>query len=84
MSRNQKLYFKLPCIEHYLFLSGTVYHSDPQTINKDDQCFCQDMSLRNAQNPQGQCYPQQLCNDCNLNLSGSCPQESNTNEYPGV
>jgi hypothetical protein len=69
--------------ENYLFLSGTVYGPNEFHLNKEDQCFCQDLQLKTKNNPQGQCYPVQLCNDCNLNLSGLCPQQSDST-YPGV
>ena len=77
------IYKKLESIEFFPFLSGTVYPSNSSHINTLDQCFCQDQKLWNEQNPNGKCYPQQLCSDCNLDLSGLCPQESDST-YPGV
>jgi len=77
-------YFHTPQKENYLFLSGTVYGPNEFHLNKEDQCFCQDPQFKTKMTPQGQCYPVQLCNDCNLNLSGSCPQQTDDSTYPGV
>ena len=80
----QIFHFDRPQKENYLFLSGTVYGPNEFHLNKEDQCFCQDSQLKTKMTPQGQCYPVQLCNDCNLNLSGSCPQQTDDSTYPGV
>ena len=49
-----------------------------------DQCFCQDASIRKlSPDGQGKCFPQRLCQDCNLNRSGECNQ-SDLIPWPGV
>ncbi len=60
-------------IEGYVSLSGTIQgypHYDPM-----DQCFCEDKN---------QCWPIQQCGSCNLEKSGSCPQQSFESNIPGV
>lgn len=70
--------------EQYVFLSGTVYPSGSAHINWNDQCFCRDAKLKTSTNDIGRCYPVALCADCDLNLSGNCPQENQNYSIPGV
>lgn len=58
--------------ENFLSLSGTVYGYHDNNI-----CFCRDEKYKNK------CIPTSICNDCDINKSGQCP-ESLDASVPGV
>jgi len=47
-----------------------------------DDCWCMDKDK--GLPPQGGCYIQCRCNDCDLNKTGFCPQDSGSDPLPGV
>ena len=62
-----------------------------RVFSPEDQCWCQTtssgVSLTNDKGINGNvgnCYPEQLCGNCNLNFSGNCPQVGNISSIPGV
>lgn len=51
--------------------------------SETDQCFC--MYSRHVPIPKGgRCVSQCLCDDCRLEMSGMCEQDSGPSEIPGV
>jgi hypothetical protein len=59
-------------------LRGGYYQCLPS-----DQCYC--MFSRQVRLPkEGKCIPQCLCDDCRIDQSGLCEQDSGPSEIPGV
>lgn len=68
--------------EGYLFISSAINGGYRQCL-VTDQCWCK--SARGVKlPPQGACYPECMCDDCRLEQSGMCEQDSGDLEPPGV
>lgn len=76
-------------IENFALFSAL--RGGSRSFSPEDQCWCKTTSSgvaltnnRGINGGVGECYPVQLCGNCNLNLSGNCPQVSNISPIPGV
>lgn len=71
----------LPYMEEFSLegaLKGGYYQ-----CSSSDQCYC--MYSRHVRLPkQGACVSQCLCDDCRIEMSGMCEQDSGPSEIPGV
>lgn len=68
--------------ETYLFIDSAIQGGYRQCL-KTDQCWCKQAS--GVRLPaEGACYPECMCNDCRLEQSGMCEQDSGESDVPGV
>ena len=61
--------------EFYEVDISSAIRGDSRQFTPNDQCWC---------NTTNGCYPEQLCGDCNLDLSGQCSQSAGESSVPGV
>lgn len=82
MSNYNKLDVSLPNVIEKFSLEGALKGGYYQ-CSKYDQCYC--MYSRYVRIPrEGTCISQCMCDDCRLELSGLCEQDSGPSEVPGV
>ena len=63
-------------------LYGALQVNSTRRVLSNDQCWCQDADKTYP--PSTRCYPEVLCNSCDLEKSGLCPQGSGNMNVPGV
>lgn len=68
--------------ESYLFIDSAINGGYRQCL-VTDQCWCK-MAKGVKLPPEGACYPECMCDDCRLEQSGLCEQDSGISETPGV
>ena len=77
-----RLESSLPNIVEQFSLEGALRGGYYQCSNSD-QCYC--MYSRHVPVPRGgKCVPQCACDDCRIELSGLCEQDSGDSGVPGV
>lgn len=81
--RNKSMYTNI--VEGYgsaFSIYGAMMMNSTRRNLKNNDCWCNDPD-KNL-NPRDRCYPQVQCNDCDVNKSGSCPQNSGSDVLAGV
>ena len=77
-----RLEASLPNIVERFSLEGALRGGYYQCYDSD-QCYC--MFSRHVPVPKGgKCVPQCACDDCRIELSGMCEQDSGGSGVPGV
>lgn len=72
----------LPNVMEKFSLEGALKGGYYQCSNYD-QCYC--MYSRAVRLPkEGKCISQCMCDDCRIEMSGLCEQDSGPSEIPGV
>lgn len=61
---------------------GALLNNSGRRNLSNDQCWCNDADKHLP--PNNRCHPQMKCNDCDLNKTGWCPQDSGSDPLPGV
>ena len=70
--------------ESFSLYGSLVGGSRNLNIERSDQCYCRQKSNGEMLSSGGQCYPEKLCGDCDLNKSGLCSQSAEPSGVAGI
>jgi len=70
--------------ESFSLFGSLVGGSRNLNVERSDQCYCHQKSNGEMLRSGGQCYPEKLCGDCDLNKSGLCSQSAEPSSVAGI
>ena len=77
--------FQYKLREPFSLYGSLVGGSRNLSIERSDQCYCRQKSNGEViNNGEGECFPEKLCGDCDLNRSGMCSQSAEPSSVPGI